>query len=170
MAAHFRPSPLLPTPAATVQLQELLRTHAQPPEHLPSTISALSDELARHDEEVSRCEKELARLHAHIRSVESDRAALKVHFDSCCSLLSPVRRLPSELLVEIFALCNISFAPVFEKVDIDSASLEIEMSRLAHSSLLTVSQVCARWHSITMGTSVLWSNLQLDSVLWQTPE
>ncbi|KAJ7142910.1 hypothetical protein C8R44DRAFT_974394 [Mycena epipterygia] len=88
------------------------------------------------------------------------------------TLPSPIiHRLPSELLVEIFALCWSAFTPLFDECEDDSSSsLEVEMPRLAHEPLLAVSQVCSRWHAITMGTPALWTSIELDSVLWSTPK
>ncbi|KAJ6546756.1 hypothetical protein DFH09DRAFT_1506528 [Mycena vulgaris] len=43
------------------------------------------------------------------------------------------------------------------------------MSRLAQKPLLALSQVCARWHHIVMGTPALWATIQLADVLWCTP-
>ncbi|KAJ7756626.1 hypothetical protein B0H16DRAFT_1538552 [Mycena metata] len=46
-----------------------------------------------------------------------------------------------------------------------AASLEI----ITNSSVLALSQVCARWHDIALGTPSLWSEVGLDAVLWQSP-
>ncbi|KAJ6579134.1 hypothetical protein DFH09DRAFT_1360974 [Mycena vulgaris] len=76
-----------------------------------------------------------------------------------------MRRLPSEILAEIFALCWMSFTPSFEEVDSVTSSIDTEMARLAHLPLLVVSQVCARWHGIVMGTPSLWTTIEIDSVV-----
>ncbi|KAJ6473301.1 hypothetical protein DFH09DRAFT_1219112 [Mycena vulgaris] len=82
---------------------------------------------------------------------------------------SPISRLPSELLAEIFALCWLSFWPPFEDIaGLTTASFETEIGRLAHLPLLTLSRVCSRWHTIVLGTPALWREIQLDNVLWDT--
>ncbi|KAJ6605187.1 hypothetical protein DFH09DRAFT_1353740 [Mycena vulgaris] len=97
-----------------------------------------------------------------------------VPFPNLGCTLAPLRsaaihRFPSEILVEIFALCWSTFTPAFDEGDSASSSLEVEMSRLAHAPLLTLSQVCSRWHTIVVGTPALWTTIELDNVLWSTP-
>ncbi|KAJ7160501.1 hypothetical protein C8R43DRAFT_1233737 [Mycena crocata] len=89
------------------------------------------------------------------------------------SLPSPIRKLPSELLVEIFAICRFSYSPAFDEVsgsrgDTDT-TFEVEIQRLAQAPLLRASQVCSRWHQIAIGTTTLWGTIELDSVLCDTP-
>ncbi|KAJ6605174.1 hypothetical protein DFH09DRAFT_1422038 [Mycena vulgaris] len=74
-----------------------------------------------------------------------------------------IHRFPSEILVEIFALCWSTFTPAFDEGDSASSSLEVEMSRLAHAPLLALSQVCSRWHTIAVGTPALWTTIELDN-------
>ncbi|KAJ7160504.1 hypothetical protein C8R43DRAFT_1233740 [Mycena crocata] len=85
-------------------------------------------------------------------------------------LPSPIRRLPSELLLEIFSLCSFAFTPSFEEVSgtID-ATFETEIKRLAHLPLLTLSQVCSLWHSLALGTPSLWGTIEVDNMLWRSP-
>ncbi|KAJ7111606.1 hypothetical protein C8R43DRAFT_1139007 [Mycena crocata] len=42
----FVKSQLLPDATTAAHIRELVRSHADPPAHIPSTVSALSDELA----------------------------------------------------------------------------------------------------------------------------
>ncbi|KAJ7483624.1 hypothetical protein FB451DRAFT_109275 [Mycena latifolia] len=83
--------------------------------------------------------------------------------------ISPIRHLPSEILVEIFALCWRAFTPTFDDIDNAISSLETEMCRLAHLPLLLLSRVCSRWHGIVMNTPSLWTTIEIDGVLWGTP-
>ncbi|KAJ7902271.1 hypothetical protein B0H13DRAFT_2335699 [Mycena leptocephala] len=81
-------------------------------------------------------------------------------------LATPIRRLPVEIIAEIFGL---SMA-VSEQDYIGHRTYPaIALNRLAHLSLLKVSQVCARWHSIAMGTPSLWTKIHLDTALWRSP-
>ncbi|KAJ6603597.1 hypothetical protein DFH09DRAFT_1354722 [Mycena vulgaris] len=57
-------NPLLPDPTTKARLRELLRSHSDPPDHVRSTFSALSDELGRNRKKISRLDTELARLKA----------------------------------------------------------------------------------------------------------
>ncbi|KAJ7895341.1 hypothetical protein B0H13DRAFT_2276277 [Mycena leptocephala] len=155
--------PILPDSTQTARLRALLRSHSSPPAHLASTISALSDELARH-------ENEILRLRTQLEETEANYAILKEHYGGVRSLLAPIRRLPSEVLVQIFEECE---GP---KEDPDSLepmvrmpSLADDMERLARKPLLTVSQVCTRWHEIVLGKPTFWDNIDLHSIdLWRT--
>ncbi|KAJ6537729.1 hypothetical protein B0H19DRAFT_1180733, partial [Mycena capillaripes] len=156
-------SPLsLVDPAQSIQINELLRSHLPPPPHLPSTLSTLADELARYDIEIAKVQEKLDRLLA-------DRAVVHTHYTNCSSVLAPIRRLPSEILVEIFGLCWDSFTPAIDEVDSATTSLHTEIERLAHAPLLTLSQVCVRWHSIALGTPALWCQIDLEAELWTAP-
>ncbi|KAF7335724.1 F-box domain-containing protein [Mycena venus] len=109
------------------------------------------------------------------------------------TLPSGINQFPAEIFVEIFTLCWHSFTPHFDDIEPPPASFEIELARLtngpppdnakptiavfkteiarlAHAPLLVVSQVCKLWRVIAMGTSSLWCDIQLDAVLWDTPE
>ncbi|KAJ7491770.1 hypothetical protein B0H11DRAFT_2007797 [Mycena galericulata] len=162
LTSSFSRSLLLPEASAIARVRETHRSYAQPPDHLASTMSALYEELTRHDTEISR-------LRAQLSGIESDRAALQNYYDNCRALLSPIRRLPSEILAEIFAWCVSSFTPAFADITPKSSVCGTEMARLAKAPLLVVSQVCARWHSVAMGTPTLWNTIELDGVLWRTP-
>ncbi|KAJ7111780.1 hypothetical protein C8R44DRAFT_985275 [Mycena epipterygia] len=96
-------------------------------------------------------------------------ASSETKSDALTVLPSPILRIPSELLVEIFSLCWFSFTPAFDVVIRTKASFEVEIQRLAHLLLLTLSQVCSRWHAIAMGTPSLWATIELDNVLWDVP-
>ncbi|KAJ7265366.1 hypothetical protein B0H12DRAFT_974405, partial [Mycena haematopus] len=120
----------------------------------------LSQELLRYDDEISRCEDEILKLRTHMRRVESERAALKDYLVDCRGLLAPIRRMPTEVLVAIFAL----FAD-----DLRDDSQWRAVERLAQTTLLTLSQVCVRWHQVALGTPTLWDTLVLRGVD-RTPE
>jgi hypothetical protein len=76
---------------------------------------------------------------------------------------APISHFPAELVIEIFSHNNsVGF------LDGDT-ELWTELDRLANVGLLTLSQVCSRWHSIVFDTPRLWSVLPLHGVLWRTP-
>ncbi|KAJ7038786.1 hypothetical protein C8F04DRAFT_348604 [Mycena alexandri] len=153
----------LPAPSPA-QIRELLRLHFPPPTHLSSTLSAITNELARYDMEIARVQKKLDQLVV-------DRASFQTRHSDYTSLLAPIRRLPSEILVEIFGLCWDSFTPDLSDVDKEGAPLILrgELARLAHAPLLTLSQVCVRWHNIALGTPALWACIELEGPLWTAP-
>ncbi|KAJ6556638.1 hypothetical protein DFH09DRAFT_923448 [Mycena vulgaris] len=138
-------------------LRDILRTHTVPPDtsHLRRVISAAPYELERHDKEIKRLQKQLKRL-------LSRRAALASYAHGCRSAFSPIRRLPAELLVEIFEMCS---PPSAEDISPDITPSE-ELHRLAKHHLLQLSQVCSRWHDIAMSTPRLWSKIVVQTSRW----
>ncbi|KAJ7917268.1 hypothetical protein B0H13DRAFT_1608460, partial [Mycena leptocephala] len=79
-------------------------------------------------------------------------------------------RLPSEVLVQIFEECEgPKEDPDTPEPVVGVPSLAGDMESLARKALLTVSQVCARWHEIVLGTPTFWDNIDLHSIdLWRT--
>ncbi|KAJ7628220.1 hypothetical protein DFH06DRAFT_1442113 [Mycena polygramma] len=153
-------SALLPTLAQKDQLNLLLRSNSSPPEssHGHSLFPAFSSiDLARYDTEIDRVQQMLARL-------TSERAELQEYSKGYSSAFAPVRRLPTEIVVEIFA----SSAPDPLPVLFCDPSQEIPSgtnSRVAQRHLINLSQVCLGWHGIVMGTPSLWANIEVDLTL-----
>ncbi|KAJ7145731.1 hypothetical protein C8R44DRAFT_599599, partial [Mycena epipterygia] len=116
---------------------------------------------------LERYEAEILRVKAVLKQLELDRAAVADYSCLCRCILSPVRRLPSEVLVEIFVLCVLRVYPLLGSfTDEPERSLAREMSRLAKSDLLQLSQVCPRWHRLVMGTPTFWATADLDLLFW----
>ncbi|KAJ6546174.1 hypothetical protein DFH09DRAFT_927410, partial [Mycena vulgaris] len=122
---------------------------------IESKTSALPAELTRFDAKSAKFQQQLDELGVQ-------RGVIHSHYNDFKGLLAPIRRLPSELLGDIFGLCW-HFAPVAE----ESASLVME--RVAKAPLLALSQVCARWHDIALGTPALWGRIEPETVLWSDP-
>ncbi|KAJ7033387.1 hypothetical protein C8F04DRAFT_1354321 [Mycena alexandri] len=154
----FEKSYLVPTPSQISELREIIRSYSPPAATLLSSSQSVVDnsplELARYTTEIQTLEETLAEL-------KSERALLESYRDQCRSLFSSARRLPTELLVEIFDLCS----PDFNSV-VDDTTVEEEENRLAKTYLLQLSRVCSRWHDIVMDSSKLWSVITVDTTLW----
>ncbi|KAJ7758718.1 hypothetical protein B0H16DRAFT_1416183 [Mycena metata] len=139
----FRISHLL---ADEPRVLEMLRTNNAPANssevaHFRGLADEGGLELARYDVEVGRIETILDQL-------LFQRGSLARHVDRYKSIVAPIRRLPPELLIEIFDLCGHPSA--------------------ADLNLLPVSQVCSYWRRIAVGTPSLWSHLDLDVKLWRS--
>ncbi|KAJ7206073.1 hypothetical protein GGX14DRAFT_644085 [Mycena pura] len=123
---------------------------------------ALLEELRRYNTDPFwLCPRYAAEIHAYL-------AVVKAYYDDCQSLFAPIRRLPPEILLEIFLFYSEAFGPPpLERFP--PYQLDEELERLANGRLLTLSRVCARWHGIVIGTPMLWKVFQLNSILWSTP-
>ncbi|KAJ7088220.1 hypothetical protein C8R43DRAFT_1244806 [Mycena crocata] len=152
-------SSYLPTPEQSAQLKELLRSNSLPvePSHLRSVIAASSDDLARYDAEIDR----ILKLLRHLTQLEYHRALLHEYNAGCCSVFSPIRRLPTEILIEIFALCAPEVVEYY-RWGHSSHSVSTNLERAAQSHLLRLSQVSSSWRTTVISTASLWTNIEVD--------
>ncbi|KAJ6532848.1 hypothetical protein DFH09DRAFT_1092603 [Mycena vulgaris] len=89
----------IPDSAERTHIRELLRSHSHPrlissPKYPPSA-------------KLTRLDVKIAALQQQLDQLSVQRAAVQSHYNDCQSILTPIRRLPSEILVEIFSLCVI---------------------------------------------------------------
>ncbi|KAK7052622.1 hypothetical protein R3P38DRAFT_2502860 [Favolaschia claudopus] len=125
---------------------------------LPLNVSGSLEPLSQspvggYDTELSSTE-ELDRL-------SSKRGTLASQVTTCRSVLSPVQRLPNELLLRIFECCR----PDAYKKLIPASPAE-EVDRISHRHLLQLAQVSSLWHLIVMQAPKLWSHIVFNATLW----
>ncbi|KAJ7700843.1 hypothetical protein B0H17DRAFT_905222, partial [Mycena rosella] len=94
------------------------------------TIQAIDSEFERYDPEI-------ARIQAILASLQTRRRNLKWYQDCCRGVLSPMRKLPPEVLQTIFVCARGSEPDVIP----------------------AVGQVCRHWRNVAVGTPKLWSNI-----------
>ncbi|KAJ6593215.1 hypothetical protein B0H19DRAFT_1365347 [Mycena capillaripes] len=162
----FRSS-LLSQPTRKDELHKLLRSNEYPTHfqasHCQEIISSLPTELERYDVHISR-------LRLILEKAEHERSLVEDYLRLCQYTLSPVRRLPSEILTEIFAFFLPGWTTSRNTPFISSLNpVEEELGRIANVELMRISQVCPRWHQIIMGTPSLWSVVGLSLGLWHGP-
>ncbi|KAJ7469276.1 hypothetical protein B0H11DRAFT_1392502 [Mycena galericulata] len=168
--AAFKQSPLLAAAPHHSQFVEILRTNSGGNDSLNATelrtiICATPSELERYD-------LELARLDAIFKEIIAGRNALLCLYNQCVAIVhSPIRKLPHEVLVEIFAYFE---QPKDWDLEPVSAPLwdceaEKEIARVAGGSLVAISQVCWQWRVLALGTPTLWSTINLDMRCWTLP-
>ncbi|KAJ7234691.1 hypothetical protein C8J57DRAFT_1089509, partial [Mycena rebaudengoi] len=122
--------------------------------HIREVISVAPQELATYDEELERLKEALDRL-------KSERDSIRSYYDVCKGILTPFRRLPSEILVEIFQLCS----PAITDFTGSSGYRDGYRDGLCHVAnfpLLQLAGVCSRWHTLVMGTQALWTTIRVD--------
>lgn len=106
--------------------------------------------------DAERCQSELLRLQDLSNAIEEQQQLLFVYLAGIRSLESPIHKLPSEILVEVFkyVCCDGTGA---------NCILLDDEKRLP---TLTLSRVCIRWYDLITSTPVLWSSFgtqDLDS-------
>ncbi|KAJ6592854.1 hypothetical protein B0H19DRAFT_1245668 [Mycena capillaripes] len=162
-AQAFRPSPpnLFPDAPQLTEIQCLLRANTLivDTSRFERFISDGTRDLLQYDAEIERIKKILD-------EVVSQRDSLAANVDGCRSLFSPVRWLPSELLVEIFDMCTP--ASIEDVSDNDTLAEELERRATGNitQELDVGHQVCSYWRTIALGTPRLWSRITLDTTFW----
>ncbi|KAJ7146976.1 hypothetical protein C8R44DRAFT_973518 [Mycena epipterygia] len=155
----FQKSHLLSNPTQFSHLRGILRSNALPPAETSRTFQHVMAEMPL---EIARYDSEIKRLQERLDELKSDREKLQSYAHGCRSVFSPVRRLPPELLIEIFEMCA---PPGVHYISETTTPIE-ELERLAKKYLLQLSQVCSHWYGLVMGTARLWSTIVVDTTLW----
>ncbi|KAF7374469.1 hypothetical protein MSAN_00331200 [Mycena sanguinolenta] len=107
-------------------------------------------------------ENELARIDARIEEMEialaqlkEQRASLERPIDAHRALLAPIRRIPQDVLVEIFLLC----LPSEHNALIDPAEAPLVLVR-----------ICRHWRSVAYSSPILWRSIHIPSLHYrETP-
>jgi hypothetical protein len=118
--------------------------------HLRSNIisaEAVSALLACCKIELTEYDKEISRLHSAIFVLEERKKNLGSQMQRLQKLLSPVRKLPREVLSEIFLYCDPTF-----RIGPDGI----------HAPSRSIAAVCTYWRSIALSDRQLWTDISLD--------
>ncbi|KAJ7902473.1 hypothetical protein B0H13DRAFT_2513259 [Mycena leptocephala] len=141
-------------PASGTRHHTLLNSN-EPPEdaELPfisSVISNTDAPLAFLDEEISKLQDQLERL-------EKDRASLLSYRTRHCAILSPLRRMPLEVLGEIFSWTLPSLSDAMDQGRFDMTE-----------SPWVLTQISSGWRETSLSTPFLWSHfLARHSLRWE---
>ncbi|KAJ7609076.1 hypothetical protein FB45DRAFT_712546, partial [Roridomyces roridus] len=87
---------------------------------------------------------EISRLRQRLDYLESQRAQLSQYSHQNAAILSPLRRMPPEVVVQIF----LRTLPSFYESNGDASD--------ARGSPWTLAQVSGRWREISLSTASLW--------------
>ncbi|KAF8217693.1 hypothetical protein K438DRAFT_1925081 [Mycena galopus ATCC 62051] len=149
---------VLPNSTERAQLQTVLRSGQSLIDYRPQAAKAQI--LEEYDEEIEKLQSILNRMVA-------DRTVLQYHADACLSAASPIRRLPNEILLQIFKFSP--FRPPTYENEWDGQPDTGRIGSLGH--LLRLAEVCASWRRLVMGTPALWRKIEMDfDELWTEEE
>ncbi|PBK84084.1 hypothetical protein ARMGADRAFT_618959 [Armillaria gallica] len=107
-----------------------------------SEVKSISDVHLQTTKEVSAYDAEIRRLQITLEKLYRDRDRLRTYANHYGALLSPVRRLPYDILLQIFK-------------DVCTDEYKIHPPR----TCLRLGLVCKRWHEITLDSPSLWSTI-----------
>ncbi|KAJ8095189.1 hypothetical protein PM082_010411 [Marasmius tenuissimus] len=112
----------------------------------------ISQFLLDAEKEMRDWQAEINRLRSAMHRLENRRNGLKKTMERCRSLLSPVHRLPAEVLALIFSFC--SEAPGLVRPSCCPVALQVV-------------RVCGRWRDVGLGTPSLWSSIGIAFQDWR---
>ncbi|KAJ7124362.1 hypothetical protein C8R44DRAFT_852255 [Mycena epipterygia] len=130
--------------AAPGSRRHTLLTSNEAPLDSDSTI--VQSVISKARERLAMVEHELSRLRERMRALEEERASLSGHF----AILSPLRRMPPEVLGEIFLWTLPSVG-----------DLRLGAFSVADSPWV-LTHVSSRWRAVALSTSSLWALLVVD--------
>nr|GAT54599.1 predicted protein [Mycena chlorophos] len=165
---YFRPvvSPTLPRPIfAEVELLldllctfkashtiDILRSNSPPTDQQRAesrpVLNRLQNESNAISDELRRLKVTVARLNAEARCWRMLQGRLDASMETYRSIVSPIRRMPDEILAEIFTQC----------VAQDRHPLSSDHS----FSLLRIVRVCRRWRAVAFASPRLWRHINDD--------
>ncbi|KAJ7741294.1 hypothetical protein B0H16DRAFT_1032256 [Mycena metata] len=96
--------------------------------------------------QLKRLRDEIAELHKTLHKLEEEHHSLLAHVDAHKALLSPVRRLPLDVIQEIFIACM----PTHRNCVMSALEAPVLLGR-----------ICRSWREISLSTPRLWSRLHI---------
>ncbi|KAL0566943.1 hypothetical protein V5O48_015057 [Marasmius crinis-equi] len=142
--------------------QDELRSFRAPPigNELEDYLRVISEE----ERDLASYVSEIARLRTTVRRLKKERDALATRLQERRSILSISRRIPRELLAEIFSYCvapDPAATPTITGANaLNSEEQEEEWWR-AYKAPFILSQVSSRWREIVLDTAELWSTIYI---------
>ncbi|KAJ7658416.1 hypothetical protein B0H17DRAFT_955267, partial [Mycena rosella] len=128
---------------------------------LDEEIDELQHLLAEPSSRLKRLNDEIADLHKALAKLEEERDSLSDYVEAHKALLTPVRRLPLDILQEIFVAC----IPTHRNCVMSAREAPILLGR-----------ICSSWRTISLSTPRLWARLHIaeparpfQAVLYNAP-
>ena len=128
-----------------------------PFEHILHTNHALCRSELKHAREiVLEVEDDLARLEDQIAQLQQKRDALMKYAKDHRALLTPIRRVPPEILSDIFLAC---LPPVrlIQQPQPESSVFDVK------SPPWVFGHVCGQWRAVALSSPRLWSSVSVDA-------
>lgn len=128
-----------------------LLTSNEPP--LDPELSEIRSKAAAHVDRLAILDKTIADMQNTVQLMRSEREWVAAELAELRQVSSPVRRLPPEVLSEIFLACINE--DIFHKT-------HLEDSLDARKAPWVLSRICRRWRGIATSDARLWSTICID--------
>ncbi|KAJ7468683.1 hypothetical protein FB451DRAFT_1256985 [Mycena latifolia] len=140
-------------PDSPEALAPLLQSNDAPQ---PMEKALVQEILRRKEVELSALDVEISVLQSKLQTLQSSHADLASQMNLCQSILSPIRRLPPEIIGEIFLHLVPSLPP-------DGRHRRVEVP-------WKLGQICRVWRTIALSLDRLWSVLDLSFTHYIPPK
>ncbi|KAF7353573.1 F-box domain-containing protein [Mycena sanguinolenta] len=131
------------TTATRARIADLSSTNEPP---LVAELSAIHSILEQTSAGLANLDAEISRLKDHLRDLEEKRTALSRFHSQNTQILSPLRRMPPEILGEIFSWTVPAIRGVFNTEDCP----------------WVLTHVCSTWRAVALYQPSLWSLIVID--------
>ncbi|KAF9072055.1 hypothetical protein BDP27DRAFT_439856 [Rhodocollybia butyracea] len=116
------------------------------------------------DKDFEDYETEILLLQSRILYIKTQQTRLKEHAVDLRYLNSPIRKVPNEILLRIFDYaCYRNLLQEFpwsEEFKFSPSTPVVDP--LKHLPAMSISSVCARWRSVALSASAIWSRISLE--------
>ncbi|KAF7343717.1 F-box domain-containing protein [Mycena sanguinolenta] len=129
-------------PRTLARISQLLATNEPPQEAELVVLRPVAQQTAAR---LACLDAEISRLHGQLRQLEEERATLAEYHAQNTTIFSPSRRIPSEILGEIFLW-----------------SLPSPCSLNVADSPWVLTHVCRLWRAVAVSKSSLWTRIHLN--------
>ncbi|KAJ7483481.1 hypothetical protein FB451DRAFT_1028928, partial [Mycena latifolia] len=123
--------------------QELLTTNAVPQ---GTELPFIQVVVSKTDARLADVEKEISRLRDRLQQLEDERASLSRYQAQNYAVISPLRRMPPEVLGEIFSWTLPDFRHTLGRRRFDITS-----------SPWLLTHISSRWRAVALSNASLWS-------------
>ncbi|KAJ7160090.1 hypothetical protein C8R46DRAFT_956256, partial [Mycena filopes] len=114
-----------------------------------SDIPTIHAVLVEPEDELARLHTQIAEFETMLATLRAKHASLKASIDAHRALTAPIRRIPHDVLLEIFAAC----LPSTHNALIDPAEAPLLLGR-----------ICRLWRNAAYSTPRLWSSIHIPSL------
>ncbi|KAL0570007.1 hypothetical protein V5O48_011954 [Marasmius crinis-equi] len=138
---RFRSSNYLPSDTERVQLTDILQ-----------------DDLKT----LEMCQGEIAVLEEKLQNIKAKERALKDNTETCCSALSPQRRVPTEVWEQVFSHLCLSLYKYQFQIDCDDEDEFQAHKPVLETPALVLTRVCSRWRDIALALPHIWASVSVE--------
>ncbi|KAF9065684.1 hypothetical protein BDP27DRAFT_1424555 [Rhodocollybia butyracea] len=116
------------------------------------------------DKDIEDHASEVARLTEQLMIVQTEKQRLEAQRTKLRSLLSPMWKLPSEILLHIFQyICEENLFQNYPWLSDQDPPTKLISPAITYLPATAVSSVCSRWRELALSSPSLWANMTVET-------